>query len=143
MKLLSLRRSSIVTALMLFVGALVPLQSVAADPVTPDHTVSCKANINQPTRGLSTVGFDAYVNCTGSVDYAKTIWQLQIFENGRWRFYGNPVTSYSTAASLYNYDSAGLKPGFWRYRGTVTRDACHHNCIYGDFVPGPIAGFTY
>ncbi|WP_282945811.1 hypothetical protein [Cellulomonas endometrii] len=67
------------------------------------------------------------VRCNASVDVALTTIQLQIYEGGQWRLYGNSSSTSSTAANINISDSAARKSGCWAYRGVITREALHHN----------------
>jgi hypothetical protein len=106
----------------------VPTGVAQAGVVTPQHDVVCTTSIGGArANGTTGVVVSGTVRCNASVDVAVTTIQLQIYEGGQWRLYGNSSSTASTAANINISDSAARKPGCWAYRGVITREAFHHN----------------
>lgn len=67
------------------------------------------------------------MSCSDRLDRANTRSELQIYESGRWRTYGNPVTSYDTGPEIRVYDGAPGRSGCWTYRLQGTHFGEHGN----------------
>lgn len=101
----------------------------SGNPVTIQHNVTCALDPQTPGRqtGSSVVAAWGYVRCDGAVEVASTAAQIQILENGTWRYYGNSTQSPSTSSFVSIWETGTLKPGCFSYRLRMTRSAFHEN----------------
>jgi hypothetical protein len=102
-------RLAILMAACFVFAAAGPAEAGLRSGVSPQHTITCTGDVNAPSRTTTAVRVSGAVECNGTVDIAYTYLTVQIYENGRWRNYGNPFETNSTSATLIMSDGAGLK----------------------------------
>jgi hypothetical protein len=135
-----MKRTAATVTIALALVALAAGSAVAADRpgsrvldgtggVRPQHDVVCVLTIGSPWKNSGgAMVVNGQVECNDAVDVASTTIQLQYKNSsGNWVYYGNPVTSSSTAAFLNINDSAGSLSGCRWYRGVLARSAFHGN----------------
>lgn len=107
--------------------------TAAADPISPDHVITCSAFANQPSKLGSTIDAEGAVQCSAPPDVIGIRTCLQRYYSGGWH---NDICEpasgyqYGSGDSVSNFALGLCLSGTYYYRTYVYGYAFHGNAIY-------------